>query len=1038
MLRQLGIADDSPSAPTHEALLNTQRKISKSVATRIFRDASGASNQRKAERQITMGMLGISQLNVSELDFNSYCRAASDVAKHLTEERIAPGIPAETTLVASHSGLKIERVERERMSKRAWANKMKASIEMSPLKRGMPKAFEPYREERRKLLFSNLPAAFQSPDAPPMAEGEDERAHPPSDDPIHDQVLHFVSDRILFYKYCMIEGHSALQSGSRQKSMDLKEFLHMAKEIGALKSGEHGHGASKSKAKDHIAGGEGRIPAIHGLERSLLTKHQATNCFRAAMAQATTQSLIASGELNYDLYKIASRLLAKIYVHGEPRVEEEPGSKPSGRASCPPVIPTAPFAHSNTEIYTKIVEKLVRPRPNGEDALLDGVENLLLVPEVFEKFCALEGHSDLQLGSRRSTMDQYEWLRCLADLGLMPPDQLRENKIMDMYVQKPKKKKAAAQYAGVVEQLERRLSKEQAVNTFRQALGKASSKYGAPVGELNFRRFCVAAQIAAKLLVHGENNSYPELRQGEGQGAVAGKSKRRVVELQVQKRKGALVLPEWDAHFSTPAKRLPVPAGKSNESNSHQTNSAVRVSAKGSSDVTQASVTQPSVERVLSDKSMELAQAGDRAMLRKEFTARFATRVAFSKHAQKQHKDGGEGSEQCALSPAAALHEAVVQTLMEAHLVPDFVGQAALLHMLSTSLPDSSASLHLSPAKSVSFGVSCAPAASAAGDTHTRQRLDKDGRNTASPMPTRMPEDSQVAAHGADKCGAVMQQDMVQQDIVETRTSEAGVPTCCQPTEHRNQTSSPVHIREGVVEIVSAPQVTDTVRDSMQGAYAVLLWPYAAFRTTLERVAEKIDIEALKAFLDSPHAWCHVVSAYDYVENANAAHAKHGRKAARRAARIVPPTPWTQAHPTASHRPRTSVRVLMLNQKELRRQHVHAQQRRQDSELKRLNCVKAEEDRKVQIESVKESKRLRWQDALNQVDAKIIELRREENTLLHSQRNRRVAPPLPPLHYVLSLSFFLSLSLSLFLSLSLSLSPSLSECGCSRRQWRGQ
>lgn len=75
-----------------------------------------------------------------------------------------------------------------------------------------------YREERRKLLFSNLPSAFQNPDAPLLVEGTETDQYQ-SDDPIQDKVEHFLFDKILFFKYCMIEGHSALQSGKSTRHL---------------------------------------------------------------------------------------------------------------------------------------------------------------------------------------------------------------------------------------------------------------------------------------------------------------------------------------------------------------------------------------------------------------------------------------------------------------------------------------------------------------------------------------------------------------------------------------------------------------------------------------------------------------------------------------------------------------------------------------------------------------------------------------------------------------------------------------------------
>jgi len=883
MLQSLGVMEDSPAAPTHEALLKTTRRVSKGAAASIFRDASGAAKQRKAasEQASRTGRRG-SQMRVSELNFSSFCAAATAVARYLTQVP-DPSMPAapQASIVASTSGLKMERVLQDRPSKRALAAKM---LHASPLKRAMPRELESYREERRKLLFSNLPAAFQNPDAPPPVPGEEngeERAAP--EDPVLDKVEHFLFDKILFFKYCMIEGHSALQSGSRQKSMDLHEFLYMLNEVGALKSGELGRadGAFKSKpAKDLPAGGEGRIPAIEGLERKLLTKRQGTNCFRAAMAQAKTQSLIAAGELNYELYRIAAKLVAKIYVYGEPEaVEEERGGKGGGRTSCPPVIPQVAPAHSNTEIYAKILEALPRSRPTGEDPLLDEVEKLLLDPEVFERFCVIEGHSSLQTGSRRSTMDQHEWFRCLVDLGLMPADVLRENKIIDPFLQKKAKKKPAPEYPAVVEKLEKRLTKEQAASIFRQALGTAGSKHGAAAGELNFRRYCVAAQRAAKLLVHGESKQDLEDGKPDAQPTQS-RTKLRLLEMRTRAQKGAkpnpVELPEWNARF-----HLSQPDPPARVRNHDHAASSSKVSYHLSTDIPS-----PSAERVLSEKCIELAEQGDRAMLREEFCARFATRDAYSKHLTNR-KQASESPDAIDLDTGEVLHQAVFDTLSEVQLIPDFVSTKAATEIVNSHLPDAGA--RPSTQKSVSFG--------------------KD-------------------------------------------TSEG-------------------HVAE---DMTSADE-SATVR----------CWPFAAFRNCFDHFAGRVELDVIKDFLQSPHAWIHKPS-----ESYTGARIPYGLRQQGHK-RHVPPTPWTQAHPKAAYRPRTSVRKMMLNQKELRRKHVRQQEARRQKELRRLEEFKAELEIKQKQERVKTEKRQQWIRTLEAVDAKIRELRRHEESLLHEKESHKVS-----------------------------------------------
>ena len=815
LMRSVGVMIDSPGPPTNSGLLKTANRLSKTAATRAFRDVCAAE---EASQRKQMNGMNRTLVAISELSFGMYCEAASTIVSHLTK-----GTPNHTSatlskvadslskVVKSTSGLKMERIEQARRSKRA---KMRA-LETSPLKKAMPKELEPYREERRKLLFSNLPAGFHNPDAPQIPEGDkqeiDEQDKQASGDPMLEKVEHFLFDRNLFLQYCMIPGHSAVQSGARQKTMDMKEFLYMAHEVGALKPSELGRGDIKSVGRK-AEYGEGQIPKIEGLEgnRKQLTKRQATSCFRAAMAQATSQSLLAAGELSFDLYKIAAGLMAKVYVHGES--EQEDGSnKKSGRSSCPPAIPAAPPAHSNKEIYTKILEALPRLRPRGENKTLDEVEDLLLDPEVFERFCVIEGHSSLQTGSRRSTMDQYEWLRCLSDLGLMPAEELKENRVLDPFLKQKDKKKPPPVYPTVVAKIEERISKDTAVNIFRKALGKAAAKHGMPVGELNFRRYCIAAQKAASLLVLGEEQSK------ESHAQAASPNLRTVV-----KRGGGLTgmnrkvkeLPEWNERFSIPSARArPIDRLKERPPS--------KVSFHISSDVAH----QPSVERMLTRKCMELACEGDRAMLREEFCTRFSHRDAY------QHLD-----QPAADSPAAAtsepeaaktrdgsLHSAVVDSLQTAGLIPEFYSRESILELLAEAPQDSPAHAAVKPKtpKSVSFG-------------------------------------GHSAAHSPDQA-------------------------------HRSNQGT------------DGAQAEATRR--------------AQYRECLDRVVSRMDLEPLESFLQSSHGWCQAHSStFDLGEDSRESSKKAMQK------RQIPPTPWTQAHPTAAHRPRTSVRVMMLNQKELREQ----------------------------------------------------------------------------------------------------------------------
>ena len=741
MLRSLGVMEDSENAPMDAALLKITRKISKGEATRAFLDAGGVEAAREAaaknRNKVNARSRKQAQLAISELDYEMYSRAATSIATLLTSsnnlERPKDHAPRDArTVVASNSGIQMERLELERSLKKT----KERTIQASPFKSAMPKHFQKYREERRKLLFSNLPASFHCPDAPPAAEGVDQ-IDIPSEDSLQDKVEHFLCDKLLFFKYCMIEGHSSLQSGSRQKSMDLKEFMYMLNEIGALKAGELGRGAVKFDQKSTIkeAGGEGCIPAIEGLKPKLLNKKQATNCFRAAMAQAKTPALIAAGELNFELYRIAGRLVAKLYVHGEPEeVEvEEAGVKGGGRASCPPVIPLVPPVSSNTEIYTRILEELPRARPNGEDPILDEIEELFFNPDRFEKYCALEGHSDLQSSSRRSTMDQYEWFRFLVDLGLMPADVLKENKIVDPFLQKKEKSKPPPKYPDVVNKLQCRLTKEQAVSVFRRALGLAQKMYGAPSGELNFRRFCTAAQLAAQLLVYGED------RNADTEDSAPRKVRRLLPgQPRARPKKKPEELPEWNGRFTVPNDKDVFK--KAQKEQMIQNQSDAKVSFKISSDESQPERLR--VEHALSKKCLDLAANGDRTMLREEFCTRFATREAFAvatsfasamiSRTNSSTKDTSTPSNMQASrtssieeeiqgnalaqdvntesnltrSRKTILYEAVVDTLEQVHLVPGFIGREAIMEILASSEEkgtDTSSKMNSRP-KSVSFG----------------------------------------------------------------------------------------------------------------------------------------------------------------------------------------------------------------------------------------------------------------------------------------------------------------------------------------------
>ena len=66
------------------------------------------------------------------------------------------------------------------------------------------------------------------------------------------------------------------------------------------------------------------------------------------------------------------------------------------------VVSTQELSHKEKPaLYARDLDSLARPRPNGAEPFLDEMETLLLDPELFERFCVIEGHSALQMGSRR-------------------------------------------------------------------------------------------------------------------------------------------------------------------------------------------------------------------------------------------------------------------------------------------------------------------------------------------------------------------------------------------------------------------------------------------------------------------------------------------------------------------------------------------------------------------------------------------------------------------------------------------------------------
>jgi hypothetical protein len=174
-------------------------------------------------------------------------------------------------------------------------------------------------------------------------------------------------------------------------------------------------------------------------------------------------------------------------------------------------------ANERAAIYSRDLNSLARPRPNGPEPFLDAVEELLLDPNLFEKFCVIEGHSALQSGSRRLSMDRREWLSLLVYLRILPKDamkkwfksqngeQVDEDTELGEETYHPDPRVVSLQ-----NKFQRQLTKKEAMTAF--LAGDTSEEKD---GEMNFREYCLACQNIALILVSGGENRTIEVAKCE-------------------------------------------------------------------------------------------------------------------------------------------------------------------------------------------------------------------------------------------------------------------------------------------------------------------------------------------------------------------------------------------------------------------------------------------------------------------------------------------------------------------------------------------
>ena len=168
-------------------------------------------------------------------------------------------------------------------------------------------------------------------------------------------------------------------------------------------------------------------------------------------------------------------------------------------------------------MYAKDLAAVKKSRPNGPSLLADQLEDILLDPALFEKFCVIEGHSALQMGARRLTMDQREWLSLLIALQLLPREAIKHmfksEKVGETVGEKPDNEAgfmgSTSQFLPLQRRLRRKLTKEEAVTAF--FAGDTSDEKD---GEMNFREYCTAC-LSVALILAGDGPRTPSPEEKE-------------------------------------------------------------------------------------------------------------------------------------------------------------------------------------------------------------------------------------------------------------------------------------------------------------------------------------------------------------------------------------------------------------------------------------------------------------------------------------------------------------------------------------------
>jgi len=169
-------------------------------------------------------------------------------------------------------------------------------------------------------------------------------------------------------------------------------------------------------------------------------------------------------------------------------------------------------------MYASDIQAIRKMRQHGALPLVDEIEEMLIEPSLFEQFCVIEGHSSLQMGARRLTMDQKEWLSLLVDLRLLPQDAIKQmfksQKVGESMGEKTEDGESGPQHenlrvASVQKKLRRKLTKEEALTAF--FAGDTSEEKD---GEMNFREYIAACQEVAEILgSDGPRTHSPEVEE---------------------------------------------------------------------------------------------------------------------------------------------------------------------------------------------------------------------------------------------------------------------------------------------------------------------------------------------------------------------------------------------------------------------------------------------------------------------------------------------------------------------------------------------